>query len=77
MDVEVPPSGERAVDDGVLEHHAGDRPGREWLAPHVEAGQRAVPAVGATVVVSMPMVVDLPAPFGPSRPNTSPGRRRS
>ena len=33
---------------------------------------RAVPPVGAMVVVSMPMVVDLPAPFGPSRPNTSP-----
>ena len=27
---------------------------------------------GAIVVVSMPIVVDLPAPFGPSRPNTSP-----
>ena len=25
------------------------------------------------VVVSIPMVVDLPAPFGPSSPNTSPG----
>ena len=34
---------------------------------------RAVPAVGAIVVVSMPIVVDFPAPFGPSSPNTSPG----
>src|SRR3954453_11796542 len=34
---------------------------------------RASPAVGSIVVVSMPMVVDLPAPFGPSRPNTFPG----
>jgi hypothetical protein len=25
------------------------------------------------VVVSMPTVVDLPAPLGPNRPNTSPG----
>jgi len=25
------------------------------------------------VVVSIPIVVDLPAPFGPSNPNTSPG----
>ena len=25
------------------------------------------------VVVSMPTVVDLPAPLGPSSPNTSPG----
>ena len=32
-----------------------------------------MPPVGATVVVSMPTVVDLPAPFGPSRPKTSPG----
>ena len=34
---------------------------------------RADPLVGLMVVVSIPMVVDLPAPFGPSRPNTSPG----
>src|SRR5438132_3297552 len=34
---------------------------------------RAVPLVGATVVVRMPIVVDLPAPLGPSKPNTSPG----
>jgi hypothetical protein len=31
---------------------------------------RAVPLVGAMVVVSMPMVVDLPAPFGPGKPKT-------
>ena len=36
----------------------------------------AVPLVGARVVVSMPIVVDLPAPFGPSRPNTSPAPTR-
>src|SRR5215831_6271985 len=33
---------------------------------------RARPPVGRTSVVSMPMVVDLPAPFGPSRPNSTP-----
>ena len=33
----------------------------------------ALPPVGAIVVVSMPTVVDLPAPLGPSSPNTSPG----
>src|SRR5204862_523046 len=33
---------------------------------------RALPEVGSIVVVSIPTVVDLPAPFGPSRPNTSP-----
>jgi len=33
---------------------------------------RAVPAVGWTSVQSILMVVDLPAPFGPRNPNTSP-----
>ena len=32
----------------------------------------AVPPVGSSSVVIMRMRVDLPAPFGPSRPNTSP-----
>src|SRR5262245_420589 len=32
----------------------------------------AVPEVGGRSVVSMRMSVDLPAPFGPSRPKTSP-----
>jgi hypothetical protein len=32
----------------------------------------AVPPVGRIVVVSIPIVVDFPAPFGPSRPKTSP-----
>jgi hypothetical protein len=34
---------------------------------------RAIPAVGTTRVVRMPIVVVVPAPFGPSKPNTSPG----
>ena len=33
---------------------------------------RAVPEVGGTSVVNMRMSVDLPAPFGPSRPKISP-----
>ena len=32
-----------------------------------------VPAAGFSSVVSMRIVVVLPAPFGPSRPNISPG----
>jgi hypothetical protein len=32
----------------------------------------AVPDVSSTRVVRTPIVVVLPAPFGPSRPNTSP-----
>ena len=34
------------------------------------------PALGISSVVSMRSVVVLPAPFGPSRPTISPGRRR-
>jgi hypothetical protein len=33
----------------------------------------AEPEVGGSNVMSILMVVVLPAPFGPSRPNTSPG----
>lgn len=33
---------------------------------------RATPEVGRTRVVRIPMVVVLPAPLGPSSPNTSP-----
>ena len=33
---------------------------------------QARPPVGSTSVVSMPIVVDLPAPLGPSRPKNSP-----
>ena len=33
---------------------------------------RAVPAVGVMKPASMRMVVDLPAPFGPRKPSTSP-----
>ena len=33
---------------------------------------RAVPAVGIMKPASMRIVVDLPAPFGPRKPNTSP-----
>src|SRR5512141_3183609 len=35
---------------------------------------RAVPDVGSDKPSSIRMVVVLPAPFGPKRPNTSPGR---
>jgi hypothetical protein len=45
------------------------RGSRATSAPHT----RAVPPVGLISVVSMPIVVDLPAPFGPSSPKSSPG----
>ena len=41
-----------------------------WPATH------ARPAVGGSSVVSMWTVVDLPAPFGPRNPYTSPGSTR-
>ena len=73
VELEVRAAGEAAVDDGLLEddaaHAAGVRAGRlttSWPA------SSAVPLVGTIVVVSIPIVVDLPAPLGPSRPNTSP-----
>jgi hypothetical protein len=34
---------------------------------------RPMPLVGGSSVVSMRISVDLPAPLGPSKPNTSPG----
>ena len=36
-----------------------------------------LPVLGAKFPVSMRMVVDLPAPFGPSKPSTSPAKSRS
>ena len=42
------------------------------LAMTSKPATRAVPLVGSSRVHSMRMVVDLPAPLGPSRPNTSP-----
>ena len=70
-------AGQRSVDDRFLEHDRACLPGADRIGDHVEAGDQCGPRGGATVVVSMPIVVDLPAPFGPSNPNTSPGRPRS
>ncbi len=39
---------------------------------HLVSGDRAVPEVGSARVVRILVVVDLPAPFGPSMPNTVP-----
>ena len=44
-----------------------------WAATSTPA-MNARPDVGTTRVVSMPAVVVLPAPFGPSRPKISPAR---
>jgi hypothetical protein len=57
----------------TLRHHADQALDLHLLLPHVESPIQAWPPVGRTRVVSTPMVVDLPAPFGPSRPKISPG----
>ena len=50
-------------------------PGGVGVGGHVDAGHRVrCPAVMVIKVVSIRTVVDLPAPFGPRKPNTSPGR---
>ena len=46
---------------------------RTGSAPTSTPPTIAWPLVGFTRVVSIPTVVVLPAPFGPSSPNTSPG----
>ena len=73
VDLEVAAAGERPVDDRVLEHDraVGAAP-RSRSVTTSRPCRRAEPDVGPTVVVSMPTVVDLPAPFGPSSPKTSP-----
>ena len=74
VDLEIAPARERGVDHRFLEHDRARAPGADRVVDDVEAGDpSAVPPVGATVVVSIPIVVDFPAPFGPSKPNTSPG----
>jgi hypothetical protein len=68
-------SGAVGVDGPVVEAAKRERADHVLdMSLRVGSGQaqsRAWPDVGATVVVSMPTVVDLPAPFGPRAPNTS------
>jgi len=71
-ELEVLAAGEDGVEGQLLEDDTTARrtfPGAavtEWPATS------AVPEVGRTMVVSMPTVVVLPAPLGPSRPKISP-----
>ena len=71
---EVAPGVERAVEVRPLRHDAehGARP--DGVRRDVDAGDGGEPEVLVTRVVSTPTVVVLPAPFGPSSPNTSPRR---
>ena len=71
--LEVLAAGEDGVEGRLLEDDA-DRSGAPCRARRVTEwpSTSAVPDVGLTMVVSMPTVVVLPAPFGPSRPKISP-----
>ena len=73
VEVEVLPHGERPVERVGLGHDADQPLGLGRVARRRRRRRRAAdPPVGMTRVVSMPAVVVLPAPFGPSRPKISP-----
>jgi hypothetical protein len=74
MQLKVGQAGERLIHDGFLEHDAADRPGGDRIADHVKPASRTDTLVGLMVVVNIPMVVDFPAPLGPRKPVTRPGR---
>ena len=73
---EVAPDRERAVEVPALRHDGEHAARRDRVGGDVDAGDRRRPLVGRTRVVSIPTVVVLPAPLGPSRPNTSPAPPR-
>ena len=70
---EVLRGGQVAVERRVLEHQADVAPDVVALAHDVVAGDAwPRPTVGLASVQSMLIVVVLPAPLGPRKPNTSP-----
>ena len=74
VEVEVLARRQRAVDGDRLRDVADRGAHGEAFRAHVVARRRARgPSVGGSSVVSTRIVVVLPAPLGPSRPNTSPG----
>ena len=70
--VQVLPRRELAVQRVLLRHHADQLLDEGRVLDDVDAADQGLPPVGMTRVVSTPTVVVLPAPFGPSRPKTSP-----
>ena len=72
VEVEVLPDGEAAVERVRLRHDADQRLAAVGCASTSMPPTMALPLVGITRVVSIPTVVVLPAPFGPSRPKISP-----
>src|SRR4029453_3730581 len=69
---EVLAHAEAAVEGVVLGEDADER--ARHGGPRAAPATPPQPAVRSPRVVSMPAVVDLPAPFGPSRPRISPRR---
>jgi hypothetical protein len=64
VEVEMVAARQPGVDDGVLEDDAARRPRGGRVCDDVEAGERAVPAVGTIVVAGIPTVVDFPRRSG-------------
>ena len=74
VEVQVLVHVERAVERVRLRDDADDLLGEGRVRDDVDPADRGGAAVGMTRVVSMPTVVVLPAPFGPSSPKISPSR---
>ena len=72
VEVEVFPDGELAVEGVLLGHDPAELLGQRRVGHDVDPRPEAPPEVGTTRVVSIPAVVVLPAPLGPSRPKISP-----
>ena len=60
------------VEPGLLQRDADLVANAVWVARDVDSGDDARPEVIVSSVVSIRTVVDLPAPFGPRKPKTSP-----
>ena len=70
---EVVERGEPVVQPPVAAEDVPDPAAYRAGRGHVVANTRAVPEVGSSRVLSILIVVVLPAPLGPSRPNSSRG----
>ena len=76
MEVEVLPHGQLAVERVLLGDDADQLLGQRRMGDDVDGANIAEPELGTTLVVSIPAVVVLPAPFGPSSPKISPAWTR-
>jgi len=69
---QVLPDGQLDVEGVVLRHDAEPGPDRRSIPDRVEAEDGQLPAGSAATRTDHRMVEDLPAPFGPRKPNASP-----